>query len=644
MRFSRFQSVAVALLLVLHFALAISAVATKSATFDEHMYLTGGYSYWATGDARFDPGIGMLPARWATLAWCWMGVRFPSAQERPWKEANVFETGNLLLYREGNDLPKMLLVARSMIALASVALGFLIFRVASKLWGTTGGFLSLLLYTFSPTMLAHGALVTSDLFVALFFTASLWSFWQLLLHARGRDCLLAAASLCGLALAKMSAVIFIPVAAVLTAIRFANWNEPVGSNHAEASMRGRLRLLGLLSLTLALVWLGIWAMYGFRYTMAAPNSAGVTNIRPDLDSIWSGTKWTTRVISGMREYRLLPEAFLYNCACTVGMVQLRQSFMVGQYSLIGFPSFFPLVFLLKTPLALIFLLGLAAAAISRRGAAEGWRKALAPVIPFLVLLVVYGIFALRSHLNIGQRHLLPIYPCLFILAGGVAWSISSLKSKSSLVVSSLVIWFIIASLVTWPNYLTYFNELAGGSRNGYRYFVDSSLDWGQDLPGLIKYLDENRSNEPDHSFYAYFGTADPAYYGIKATRLDTLRSVALPRLAGGLYCISASCLQTVSSEVFGHWSLGREAEYRKLEKNLSEASRFPNGASKPTPSEVRRFGDLQIARLYAALRARDPDAEIANSILVYRLSDEEIHAALWGPPAELTSDDGVSGE
>jgi hypothetical protein len=377
--------------------------------------------------------------------------------------------------------------------------------------------------------------------------------------------------------------------------------------------------------------------------MAAPSVQMPNGVRPDLAPVFQNPSFATAVIVKMMGWRVLPEAFLYNCACTVSMVQVRQAFLVGEYSIVGFPLFFPLAFLFKTPVAFLVMLVLAALAWRRKNVGVAWLRAMYPLTPYLVFILIYGVFALRSHLNIGERHLLPIYPMLFILAGAAGWLWKEGGKAWKWCVGALVLWFVASSVLVWPNYLTFFNELAGGPKNGYRYLVDSSLDWGQDLPGLRKYLEQQNANKPERSFYAYFGTADPDYYGIKAKRLDSLRTEPLPRVTGGTYCVSASCLQSVSSDLFGHWCLPWEAEYRRLRKELADEAGKGNATGLDT-AKVRRFGDLQFARLFAFLRRRDPEASIGNSILVFHLSDDEVKSAIWGKPAELFKDDGVRRE
>src|SRR5438876_5097185 len=116
-----------------------------------------------------------------------------------------------------------------------------------------------------------------------------------------------------------------------------------------------------------------------------------------------------------------------------------------------------------------------------------------------------------------------------------------------------------------PDYLAYFNEIAGGPRAGYRHLVDSSLDWGQDLPGLKAWLDENTDGIAGKPIYlAYFGSADPEWYGIHATSLprDPSSKSAAAGLTAGIYCVSATVLQQVYADQMGRWSQSYEDEYR----------------------------------------------------------------------------------
>ena len=164
---------------------------------------------------------------------------------------------------------------------------------------------------------------------------------------------------------------------------------------------------------------------------------------------------------------------------------------------------------------------------------------------------IYAAVAVARALNIGHRHLLPIYPFLFVAAGRVAdWAFppSAVRARApALIVSVLCGWHVAATALIHPHYLAYVNELGGGPSNGYRLFADSNLDWGQDLKNLKAYLDRRGIGSVKLS---YFGTADPAYYAIPGDLLPS-HMLPPPRVTtrevrpGDLLAVSATNLQGV---------------------------------------------------------------------------------------------------
>jgi hypothetical protein len=285
--------------------------------------------------------------------------------------------------------------------------------------------------------------------------------------------------------------------------------------------------------------------------------------------------------------------------------------------------------------------------------AEGSRSAVRPLLydltPIAALLAVYWVVALDSNLNIGHRHLLPTYPAMFVLAGAAvsgvarrsaAWGLSLLLSLA----------FVGESLWIRPDYLAYFSPLVGGPRRGYTHLVDSSLDWGQDLPGLEAWMEEHHIDGTS-AYVSYFGTAVLQYHGIDANLLPCFppqRVQDIPRpLEPGVYCISASMLQRVYiTDAFGEWNREFEKVYRSLQPIVERAHLLrddPEGlrtlfGGTPMPEMLDHFHvweELRLARLCTALRRREPDDMINYSILIYRVSRQELEAALTGPPVEL---------
>jgi hypothetical protein len=125
----------------------------------------------------------------------------------------------------------------------------------------------------------------------------------------------------------------------------------------------------------------------------------------------------------------------------------------------------------------------------------------------ILFMIIYGIYALRSNLNIGIRHILPIMPFVYILITiGLKTTYIYMKN---ILIFILVAWYFLETLFASPYFLSYFNELGGGVKNGYNYAVASNYDWGQDLKRLSQWV---KSNNIQKVTVNYFGTGDVEYY------------------------------------------------------------------------------------------------------------------------------------
>ena len=626
-------------LAALHAVLAVTAMVDKSMTSDEIAHLTAGHAYNTRGDYRLQPENGNLPQRLAALPLMLAGDPLPSTTLESWKTADVWKYGRLFFF--GGSLPagERLFLGRAMVALVSAATGLLVFFWSRALFGWSGGFLSLGLFVFCPTFLAHGALATSDVTMGFFFLAAVGAWWR---HLRTPGVTWAAISAVTLGLsfvAKFSAVLLPPMMVIIG----------LGWAWGEARRHGWRRPLGRLARSTLVhgltTWAVIWCFYGLRFGPFAPELTVGATFNHGWGWLLTGIGLPARVIWWLKEWRVLPEAWLHGLTFVLQFSRARGAFMSGEYSITGWFVFFPWAFLIKTPLPLL-ILGLtgAVAALRRiftRPASAAWRK-LYPLTPLAALVLVYGGTSLLSHLNIGHRHILPLYPVLFITAGWLARGLDVRRPLALGYVGVLLLWHAGESWRARPHYLAYFNQLVGGSSNGWRHLVDSSLDWGQDLPGLKTWLDANAHGEK--VFLSYFGTGDARYEGIVATALPTIPNPD-PRkgyvLAPGIYAVSATMLQHVYSDFRGKWTLEFEREYQRLrplepsllayhEDPVRRATLLQEAPEQNWTTAWKRYDALRFARLCHYLRVRRVDASIGYSILIFRLNAVELAAATGG--------------
>lgn len=702
----------VAALLIAHFTMAALSARNKSPVYDELCHVTRAVTYAQLGDYRMDPTHGPLVHHWVGLPLRFMKFNFPDLNQRAWRHGDVWNYGWQLFHspRLGNDMTTALYRARLMIALISVAGGLIVFLWSRRLFGAAGGLISLTAYAFDPTMLSHGRLVTTDLAAAVFLLAAMYALWNVSHRVTPVRVLAAVLAVGGLFLTKFSAVLIVIMGAWLIAVRLAS-SRPILLGRAARSkgmdppsespqtpppggrvIQRRTAKAGvLLCLTLLLVPTTgalIWAGYGFRWLPFKDAPADVAGYEADAvagkqdyyyphrperkESAWTYVSngfppLKARTWRWLHESRLLPDTYVYGFMALLRSATARDAFMNGERSVTGWASFFPYAFLVKTPLPLIALLVLAVcAALWGPGRTEGAMRfgrrltgSLYATAPLWILLSVYGVTSITSSINIGHRHLLPVYPALFVFAGAAArWIHATSIWKRCLPAASLVP-LAASSLQVHPHYLAYFNLIAGGPSQGYKRLVDSSLDWGQDLRGLVDWLQAHRpaDGQEQRVFLEYFGQDAPSKYPVKFEPI--IRPLSQDgrgdlRLGRGTYCISATKLQglyLLSGRDYAsglprstQWRQEHEVAYQALLPKMREIESMQVSAAarlaflqawRPDWREAfDRFQRLRFLRLCATLRTRVPDAMIGYSILVFDLTDDDIQQMAYGTPPQ----------
>jgi hypothetical protein len=304
--------------------------------------------------------------------------------------------------------------------------------------------------------------------------------------------------------------------------------------------RGRaLRALTIV-VTLGIVaYAATWAAFGFRYAPTAAPAEQQRFVTSADPYVQERAPRLAAVVDWVDRHRLLPNAssqgFLFGRTRTLE----RAAYFAGDVRQGGRWYYFPAALLIKTPVVLLLLACGGWIVLARRWK-QSWETLLYLLGPPAMLLAA----AMASPLNIGLRHVLPVYPFLLLAAGpALGWLARNGKRWIAI---ALVAVTALESLTVYPDYLTFFNRLVGGPRHGHEYLVDANLDWGQDLKGLKRWMDERGV---EHVNLSYFGTADPAYYGIACTHLPGApffaeHLVAEPRLPGWV-AVSATHLHGV---------------------------------------------------------------------------------------------------
>ncbi len=443
----------VILLLVAFSAQVIYAILTYSPTYDEMKHVNAAYKYLRTGnydiDVEHPPLIALngLPA----LA------------------GNFSLPDNMMHDVYGDEFEQLLVYSRLITLFYGLLLGIFVFLWAKDLFGISGGLLALFLYSFEPNMIAFSSLVATDLLGTCFIFIAMYFFFRFITRTSFLNATLSGIFLGVSIVAKFTAVYMFLLVLIVGLI--CSWKKTE-----------RLKYLGLLALIFVFALFVINGAYLFKGTFDPYSRADVHNFK-FLNSL--------RAHPAVKDIPVpLPEKFIVgiNYVKWHTSKHFAPAFLMGKYAEHGFWYYFFVAILIKTPIPLL-LLFLLCVMLLFTSILSGKQKrgALFLLIPVLLLLVLVSFF---NNLNIGLRHILPIYPFLIVLASA---SILFFKNNQNrqVVLCILLIWYVVSAVFVAPDYLSYFNELIGGSKYGYRYLIDSNIDWGQGAKAVKEYMEKS---------------------------------------------------------------------------------------------------------------------------------------------------------
>jgi hypothetical protein len=550
----------------------LHAIRGQSLTWDEGDHIFAGYESWKTHDFGLNPEHPPMVKLVATLPLLPLQLKVPPVGHRFFKLESYMDGRELLFHNgpaDGGRYGANTLVfrARLFASVFSLLAALLVFLAATEMFSLPAGLIALTLFCFEPNLLAHGAYVTTDMGATCTIFATVYAFWRWVkVPSTGR--LLTAGLVGGLALAaKHSTILLAPMllllaAAVLTApLLDAQRRKKLT---APATRITLARMIGALAIITGIAVIVLWAFYGFRYS-ARP--AGLA-LSPPLDVyVRPLAPREARGILFFAHWHLLPESYLYGLADVRRVANDMPSFFLGRVYAHGTWMYFPVLFLIKSTLAMLALLALTLFAIARR-----WLRPSLELAFILIPPIVYMLVSMGSHLNIGARHILPVYLFCCVLAGaGAAALLRAPRTQKSrerwtLAILALLIFHIATTVHASPNYISYSNEAWGGPTQTYRYLSDSNTDWAQQL---IAVSAELRTRHVQHCYFAYFATPFilPADYGIPCDLIPTFDSHALnasqptPLILEGPVLISAGDLNGFE---FGSSGLNPYESFRSI--------------------------------------------------------------------------------
>ncbi|HLI63326.1 MAG TPA: glycosyltransferase family 39 protein [Terriglobales bacterium] len=547
----RHERLVLGTLIVMMLAQLWTSVVQLSITSDEIDHLHAAYRYWQCNDFGWNPEHPPLVKIVAGLPLQFLHINdpIPQACGMPDRKDTDFIVGHAFAFANPE---RMLTAARFAASLFSVLLLLSVWFFARKLFGLPVAAIAGVLIAFDPNILAHGALVTTDVAAALGILLAIYAAYCYAIEPNFNR-LLAFGLATGLAFcAKHSSIllaVILPIVLMADAICFG------GAERRRRLLRyvGALVVVGALGLTV------LWASYGFRYA-ARPGGAAIWS--PPRISMAHGAV-ATQVIPQLERWHVLPEAYLVGLQDVLVESELgRASFLLGKLYPGGNWFYFPVAMAIKFTLPFWLMVIVSALTFSF------WKRNLRELLFLLLPALIFLGFSMNSGLNIGIRHLLPVLSLLTIFGAAGVWSFAREHKWVKIAVIVALALQVATSLHAYPNYLSYSNELWGGPGETYRYLAYSDDDWGQAQKMARAYIDKTH---PANCYFLRTYNNKNSDYGIPCAGLSEIQWDPLPVSYTGTMIVSSSMVDGIGVK-------DAAPETRRIFKDLKPVAKLGGSA------------------------------------------------------------------
>jgi hypothetical protein len=466
-------------------AIAVARIATTYAvfngTYDEPAHVACGMEWLRGGTYTCDLQHPPLARIAVALGPYLNGLRLAARSNAPdQRTPSIYEEGNAILYSEGQYWSNLTWARLGTLPFL-VLLCAVTFLWARRWFSEAAGFWAVLLLVCTSPILGHAGLATNDVACAAGAALALYQFLRWLEEPRIARCLWWGFATAFAVLCKFSNIPFL-LACFAAGLLFTT----------RGAFRRRFAQIGLAACVVLFL---AWATYRFHLNRPAtfygqhhPVIDSMLSSRPLLHRAWNSVLATRLPLSEAAMGVL--DLFVHNA---VG----HDSYLLGQWSQSGWWYFFPVVLAVKTPIGLLLLAVFGFGFVLYRFRKTAWQQVLTAEFPIVILLV-----CMLARIDLGVRHILPIYPLLAIVGGYAVTTLFRHSRYAAIVAVLLVAWVIGDSVRAHPDYLAHFNEFAGSHPEA--ILCESDLDWGQDLHRLSQRLKERGIQEVS---IAYFGTA-----------------------------------------------------------------------------------------------------------------------------------------
>ena len=499
-------------LIVLFLAQCLATARNDSVSWDESQHLYSGWLSWTHADFGFNPEVPPLIKMWCALPLLHREITQPPYTGGSFKKEG-FVLGQRFLAANGID--RTLIPARNMAALLSALLAITLFLAALEMYGQTAALFALALFCFDPNFLAHGAYVTTDIGASLTLLLSIYLFYRVLKTPSPLRIALLGIAVGMTLTAKFTGVFVVPMIVLIALLDLWTRSKPATAKQDSQKPSGATpsQLAIAIAAISAIGIAFLWTTYRFRF---AARPASLT-LDPTTSAYLQqlASPLTRSLLLWVANHHLLPEAYLYGLADTKISAASLPSYLFGHLTHQASRWYYPAALTIKSTLPFLILLVVTIVAL----AARRWKiqcEAIVLIVPAVVLFVI----ASTSDIGIGFRHLMPIFPLLYILLAGCAVHFLRRHPGLAYAMAVLLLWQVASSELSRPGLIAYANEAWGGPAKTHLYLTDSNTDWGQQLRSVKTYL-EQHPNQP--CYFAYFeqGPVDFHDYGVRCQVLPT---------------------------------------------------------------------------------------------------------------------------
>jgi hypothetical protein len=465
---------------------------TTSATVDEPVHLLAGYRHWQCGDFGINPEHPPLLKLIAAAPLMFRNVATP-----PWEcGSKITSTPDSFLYGQKffvqNGPDQMVIPARLASSLVAILMAVLVFAFTWRAFGKWEALIALAIVAFEPNFIANGPIVTTDMILSAAGIAAVFASYEFCRKQDLKSLLVMGISFGFLLAAKHSAILFFPALLALVIADTLFFDR----SRSDLKTKGLRRIGGFAVACLMGVVL-LWSLYGFRYRAIPNENVATTSVADYMASARPEvvTSFAARIVEAVERAHVLPQSYVLGLGNVVANSSRNMNLFGRAYST-GQWFYFPVSFLIKSSIALLLLfpLGIAFCIFVK----DKRREMMFVLLPPLVF---FGI-ALMSKLNIGVRHILPVYPFFIIAAAaGAVWMARKYSVFRYALIALLVYHAVTAARIA-PNHVAFANDFWGGPNNTYLYFKDPNLTWGDSDKFVRDYVARNGIRD---CWYAYHG-------------------------------------------------------------------------------------------------------------------------------------------